>query len=975
MESPDRRWPRRSAPRPQSPNRGADPRMVVTGDPHSDRPRHWVLSPGPRLSRPAWQAGTCLPQEDLRWAMAAVVEGPEAKETAAEDRARLAMKAADAEPGAVSFLAGNCLNLNLYPGGCVRLLHLCAQQPSPLLQVEFLQLSTQENPGLLENTLAQVPWSQLRLRSLVLKGGQSRGALGACLQGTLTTLPAGLSGLACLVHLDLSFNSLETLPACVPKLHGLGTLLLSYNHLSELPETLSALPTLTFLAVTHNRLQKLPTALGALAALQRLDLSENLLDTLPPEIGGLSNLSELNLASNRLRSLPASLAGLQSLQLLVLHSNLLTSVPTGLAQLPLLTRLDLRDNQLRNLPPELLDAACVRLQGNPLGKASPDPPNSPGIPQDLEMPTLFLTSDVDSFPVTPQGCCVTLACGVRLQFPAGATLDPVTIHYRLWLPEPSLVFLGPHDSLLSGVLELWPHGVAFQQDVSLWLLFVPPRARRCHEVVVRTRSEDSWRDLETHLEEEAPKRLWARCQVPHFSWFLVVLRPVSNTCLVPPEGTLLCSSGHPEVRVIFPPGATDEPCHVSMQVVRMAIRELRALLGEPEAAVSPLLCLTQQGPAGFLCPVTVQLPLPPGVTGFSLDRSRLHLLYRAPPAATWDDITGQVALELTHLYARFKVTHFSWYWLWYTTKNCVGGLARKAWERLRLHQVNLIALQRRRDPEQVLLQCLPQNKVDATLRRLLERYRGPEPSDTVEMFEGEKFFAAFERGIEVDADRPDCTEGRICFVFYSHLKNVKEVYITTSLDREAQAVRGQVSFYRGSVPEEVPQEAEAARQRKVADALWMATLPIKLPRLRGSLGHRQGPGSSLVPLNLGDAETGFLTQSNLLSVARRLGPDWPAVALHLGLPYHELECIRHKFRDDLDGQIRHMLFSWAERQAGQLGAVGRLVQALEQSDRQDVADEVRAVLELGRHKYQDSIRRMGLAREDPALPDGSVHSP
>lgn len=44
--------------------------------------------------------------------------------------------------------------------------------------------------------------------------------------------------------------------------------------------------------------------------------------------------------------------------------------------------------------------------------------------------------------------------------------------------------------------------------------------------------------------------------------------------------------------------------------------------------------------------------------------------------------------------------------------------------------------------------------MDATLQRLLERYRGPEPSDTVEMFEGEKFFAAFERGIDVDAGMP-----------------------------------------------------------------------------------------------------------------------------------------------------------------------------------------------------------------------------
>uniref|UniRef100_A0A2K6SUP8 p53-induced death domain-containing protein 1 n=1 Tax=Saimiri boliviensis boliviensis TaxID=39432 RepID=A0A2K6SUP8_SAIBB len=905
--------------------------------------------------------------------MSAAVEGPELEAVAAA--AGDASEAADAGSRALRFLGGNRLSLDLSPGGCHRLLHLCVQQPLQLLQVEFLRLSTHEDPQLLEATLAQVPQSLSRLCSLVLKGGQRRDTLGACLRGALTTLPAGLSGLAHLAHLDLSFNSLETLPACVLRMPGLRALLLSHNRLSELPEALGALPALTFLSVTHNRLQTLPPALGALTTLQRLDLSQNLLDTLPPEIGGLGNLLELNLASNRLQSLPASLAGLRSLRLLVLHSNLLGSVPASLACLPFLTRLDLRDNRLRDLPPALLDAPFVRLQGNPLGEASPEAPSSPGAAFVPEMPRLFLTSDLDSFPVTPGGCSVTLACGVRLQFPAGATIAPITIRYRLLLPEPGLVPLGPHDALLSCVLELQPHGVAFQQDVGLWLLFMPPQARRCREVVVRTRSDSSWSDLATFLEEEAPKRLWAHCQVPHFSWFLVVSRPVSDACLVPPEGTLLCSSGHPGVKVIFPDGATEEPRRVSMQVVRMAGRDLRALLGEPEAAASPLLCLSQSGPPSFLRPVTVQLPLPSGVTGLNLDRSRLHLLYWAPPAATWDDITAQVVLELTHLYARFQVTHFSWYWLWYTTKNCVGGLARKAWERLRLHRVNLIALQRRRDPEQVLLQCLPRNKVDATLRRLLERYRGPEPSDTVEMFEGEEFFAAFERGIDVDADRPDCVEGRICFVFYSHLKNVKEVYVTTTLDREAQAVRGQVSFYRGAVPVQVPEEAEAARQRKGTDALWMATLPIKLPRLRGPEVPRRGTGLSLAPLNLGDAETGFLTQSNLLSVAGRLGPDWPAVALQLGMSYRELQRIRHEFRDDLDGQIRHMLFSWAERQVGQPGAVGLLVQALEQSDRQDVAEEVRAVLELGRRKYQDSIQRTGLAPKDPGVPGSSAPQP
>lgn len=41
-------------------------------------------------------------------------------------------------------------------------------------------------------------------------------------------------------------------------------------------------------------------------------------------------------------------------------------------------------------------------------------------------------------------------------------------------------------------------------------------------------------------------------------------------------------------------------------------------------------------------------------------------------------------------------------------------------------------------------------QVDPVLKKLQDRYRGPEPSDMVEMFEGEQFFAAFERGISID---------------------------------------------------------------------------------------------------------------------------------------------------------------------------------------------------------------------------------
>ena len=102
--------------------------------------------------------------------MAAVAEGLEPETAAVEDAARDATDAVDAGLGAPPLLVGNRLSLDLYPRGCHRLLHLCAQQVRQLLEVEFLRLSGHEDPQLLQATLARLSWSLPRLRSLVLKG-------------------------------------------------------------------------------------------------------------------------------------------------------------------------------------------------------------------------------------------------------------------------------------------------------------------------------------------------------------------------------------------------------------------------------------------------------------------------------------------------------------------------------------------------------------------------------------------------------------------------------------------------------------------------------------------------------------------------------------------------------------------------------------------------------------------------------------
>ncbi|KAL6474585.1 hypothetical protein MHYP_G00181460 [Metynnis hypsauchen] len=348
--------------------------------------------------------------------------------------------------------------------------------------------------------------------------------------------------------------------------------------------------------------------------------------------------------------------------------------------------------------------------------------------------------------------------------------------------------------------------------------------------------------------------------------------------------------------------------------------------------------------------------------GHTVDRSRLHLLHGDPVAHTWTDVTAQVSLHITQLYAIFSLTHFSWYWLWYTTQSCISGVVRKVYHRLKQFRVQFLVLQRKTDLTQVLLQCLPSDKIDSRLASLSQQYDGPQPSDVCNLLEGEQFFAGFERGIDISADRPDCSEGRLAFTFYSHLKNIKEVHVCPT-DRQEGTVRGQVSFYRGKVPSDLPEEV--ALKRKGLDSQWMATLPLRLPgtNCEGSLySEKQYP-----PLNLGDPESGYLTETNLLTISLRISQDWRCIGMNLGISYQELDRIQYKHRDNLGALVLEMLFHWARgQQKAGAGAVPRLIDALVESGRRDVAEEVEDIVKLGKKKYRESLKRVGLETENPA---------
>uniref|UniRef100_A0A9J8DCQ6 Leucine-rich repeat protein SHOC-2 n=1 Tax=Cyprinus carpio carpio TaxID=630221 RepID=A0A9J8DCQ6_CYPCA len=446
----------------------------------------------------------------------------------------------------------------------------------------------------------------------------------------------------------------------------------------------------------------------------------------------------------------------------------------------------------------------------------------------------------------------------------------------------------------------------------------------------------------------------ACCSVSQFSWFVAISRPFLDSCSVSPDWALLVSQSDPGIKLTFPPECTTETRTVTMQVLQVALSEVQEPTGDPHASASPMLCLSQTPSMHFLQPIRVQIPLPPGVTGHMVDMSRLHLMHGDPTAHTWTDITAQVSLYVTHIYAVFSITNFSWYWLWYTTHRCVSGVVRKMYHRLKQFRVRFLALQRKNDPEQVLLQCLPLDRV----RVLYEKYEGPQPSELCVLLKGEQFFAGFERGIDINADRPDCKDGRLSFTFYSHLKHIKEVHVCPTHPQQG-TVRGQVSFYRG----EVPSDEEAASKRKGHDNQWMATLPLRIsgPRVRRKRGENADcDGSISGELNLGDPESGYLTLTNLLPISLRINQEWQNIGINLGISYDQLERIRNQHRD-FGAQVLAMLFHWARGQQGAgPGAVQRLMKALVDSGRRDLAEEVEDIVTLGKRKYEESLKRVGL---------------
>ena len=574
-----------------------------------------------------------------------------------------------------------------------------------------------------------------------------------------------------------------------------------------------------------------------------------------------------------------------------------------------------------------------------------------------------LDSDVGELCINTSGAAYILPSRVKIVIPNEISCDMNKISCRV--SKYSNKFkLNPTDQLLSPIVDLTPNGSKFSKPLRI---SIPYHYTACdkqtREIVMRVttaytngllRYEDLNSKLINAVEDANSSSGEVVSFVTHFCRFGVISRLKKDHVSVENEQpTVIVSSVDSSTKLLFPKSSVVNRTEVTITVLKIDDADVKNIVMCDHCPVSNVLQVSVSPKnTVFQNSVTVTLALPKSLIGRSFDKKMLRLVKSSNESEDWQDITAEVELKYKTEYVAFQVKSLSSFCL--VGKDLEIDNLPKVMRRTITHEVRFLAMQQK--PSLVLAQCVRRDLVDERIKKLREmEYYGNDPCTAVHDFvEGQRFKVKVFGDIKVksnDENEKKFIEEDLVKQFHSQHDSDESGYCKFHIEPNKAASRtnsGNIRFFK--VFETVCHAPETngiyengnicGENRSSENERYIDHVPITLES-----------AVELSEVAKHESETDIFREI-CWKIASEIGRDWAALAWRLGMTEGDLDCIKTKCPNNLKDQSYTMVNEWYRKNAKNAEWLAKLVKALNDAGRTDLAKEVEDMYEKEKKRLE-----------------------
>ncbi|XP_078693761.1 p53-induced death domain-containing protein 1-like [Branchiostoma floridae x Branchiostoma belcheri] len=517
-------------------------------------------------------------------------------------------------------------------------------------------------------------------------------------------------------------------------------------------------------------------------------------------------------------------------------------------------------------------------------------------------------------------------------------------------PNDVTVPLKDGEMLVSDIIELGPHGTTFHQPVTVQMQYNNTSTDGARDATVWvTEDRSQWTELKTII--KAKDTCMVAVSVDHFSIFAVISQPKQDQFTVPTEEFTLTSSTQPAVQISFPEQAVTTPTQVTIQVQEVPKRAVEDMKTKEQSSrgllsTSPIVKVESAlaPKVQFHKPVTVRVPHPQHYMDVQHEGpTKLRVMSCEEGTEDWEDETDNTNIRVTDEFVEFEVSHFT-RWIVivvtdiYDDPEELGPIPLHLCRWLQHREVQFILMQREDDANQFVVECARTEDVKEKRTALLqEGYKGPVPTDSVNLFEGQ----VVEVGLLGNVMIPvfgvgNSTKQQITFHSQKSNRLHMQVMALEAKGQRGLDGKGSAAFFALPRVEVEKQKRRTAFLRKrheklahspgkkLQDPTLLCQLPIHVPFETERKMSRKAEG------DLEGVEKYFH------STKEEVSTGWMDLSFHLGFKGNDIANIAGRNRDD-KSRCMDMLQEWKKKK-GDAATKEVLMEALSEAELQSVVD-------------------------------------